>query len=463
MTRILISMTLAASALLAQVRLPQYTKQTLPNGATVILLRKPDVPLVSVRAVFRGGAEAEPADLAGISSITSELMRRGTQSRTSEQIALQLDSIGAELRLASNRQMAFVATEFMARTSDKALAIFEDVLMNPIFPESEVKKVLAQSTDQVRSLKDNPGPAIARYFNAFYYPAGHPYKTSGAANEASLARMTRTEIEAFYKRMYVGRNLILIAAGDFDPAVLGAKISRLAAALPAGSAFQPASAAAPKFDSARLLLVDKPDATQTYFRVGMPGIDRTSQDRVPLLIINTLFGGRFTSMLNDELRVNSGLTYGANCQLEQDRLTGAIVMNSYTRTDTTVQAIDLALSVLKRLRDKGIDAQQLKSAKNYIKGNFPTDRLETADQLADVIGEIEFYSLNKGEIDDLFSRIDAVTLDQANALARKYYSDANLQFCLIGAASKIQDSVKKYAPKMKVISIKDPGFAAPAF
>jgi predicted Zn-dependent peptidase len=457
-SRIFFSIILATASLAAQARLPQYSKQTLPNGATVILLRKPDVPLVSVRAVFRGGAEAEPAGLNGISTITSELMRRGTATRSSDQISLELDSLGATLSLSSTRQLATVSTEFMARTSNDALAIFEDVLLHPTFPEAEVKKLLAQTTDQVRSGKDNPAFAIGRYFNGFYYPAGHPYRTSGAADEASLAKMSRADIEAFYKRTYVGRNLILIAAGDFDPNTLGARIAKLAAALPAGTAFIPAKVASPAYKSARLLLVDKPDATQTYFRIGMPGIERTNQDRVPLLLINTLFGGRFTSMLNDELRVNSGLTYGAQCLLEQDRLTGAIVINSYTRTDSTAKAIDLALATLQRLREKGIDAEMLASAKAYIKGGFPTERLETADQLADILGELEFYGLNKGEIDDFFSRIDAVTVEQANALARKYYSDAALQFVLIGNAAKVEPMVKKYAADAKTVSIKTPGF-----
>jgi predicted Zn-dependent peptidase len=445
-TRFFFSLILAASSLCAQARLPQYSKQSLPNGATVILLRKPDVPLISLRAVFRGGAEAEPAGLNGIASITSELMRRGTAARTSEQIALELDTLGATLNLGSNRQLSSVATEFMARTTDPALAIFEDVLLHPTFPEPEVKKVLAQAADRVRSIKDNPARAIGPFFNAFYYPAGHPYRTSGDPDESSLAKLSRSEIEAFYKRTYVGRNLILIAAGDFDPAALGARISKIAAALPAGSAFTPAKVAAPSHKAARLLLVDKPDATQTYFRIAMPGIERTHSDRVPLQLVNTLFGGRFTSMLNDELRVNSGLTYGANCTVDQDRLTGAIVISSYTRTDATNKAIDLALATLKRLRDQGIDAAQLASAKAYIKGNFPTDRLETADQLAGILGELEFYNLNKGEIDDLFSRIDAITLDQANAIARKYYNDAALQFVLVGNAAQVEPLVKKYAP-----------------
>ncbi|WP_321469870.1 pitrilysin family protein [uncultured Paludibaculum sp.] len=461
--RVILASVLLASSLLGQAKLPPYTKQTLPNGATLILLKKPDVPLVSLRAIFRGGVESEPAALSGVAALTAELVRRGTPTRTSEQVSLDLDSIGATLTGGSDRQASYLATEFMARTQDRALEIFSDVLLHPSFPEPEVKKVLAQAADRLRSIKDNPGAAIGRYFEAFYYPASHPYHRSGTVTEGSLAQIGRDQIVAFHKQAYTGKNLILIAAGDFDPAKLGPVLTNLASQLPAGTEFQPAKVTAPKFDSARLLLVDKPDATQTYFEIGMPGIDRTNRDRVPLMVINTLFGGRFTSMLNDALRVNSGLTYGARCVLEQDRHTGAIVISTYTRTDTTGQAIDMSLEVLKKLSEQGIDADQLASAKAYIKGGFPTQRLETADQLASVLGDLELYGLNKGEIDDYFSRIDAITLEEANTIAKKYYRDANLQFCLLGNASKIQDGVKKYAPKLKVVAIKDSGFEAPAF
>lgn len=461
--RVIPSLLLAAASLYGQAKLPPFTKQTLPNGATLILLKKPDVPLVSVRAIFRGGVEAEPANLNGIAALTAELVRRGTPTRSAEQISLDLDSIGANLNGGSDRQATSLFTEYMARTQDRALEIFSDVLLHPSFPEPEVKKVLAQAADRLRSIKDNPGAAIGRYFEAFYYPPSHPYHRSGSVTEDSLQKITRDEIIAFHKQNYTGKNLILIAAGDFDPAKLGPILAKLAGALPAGTEFQPAKVPTPKFDSARLLLVDKPDATQTYFEIGMPGIDRTNRDRVPLMVINTLFGGRFTSMLNDALRVNSGLTYGARCSVEQDRHTGAIVISTYTRTDSTEKAIDMALDVLKKLETDGIDAAQLASAKAYIKGGFPTQRLETADQLANVLGDLELYGLNKGEIDDYFSRIDAITLEEANTIAKKYYRDTNLQFCLLGNASKFENLVKKYAPKVKVVSIKEPGFDTPAF
>jgi predicted Zn-dependent peptidase len=227
--------------------------------------------------------------------------------------------------------------------------------------------------------------------------------------------------------------------------------------VPAGTPYAWSNASGPA-RRGQLLLIDKPDATQTYFQIAQPGIDKKNPDRTTLDIINTLFGGRFTSMLNDELRVNSGLTYGASAQLEEDRLLGAIVISTYTKTDTTTQAIDMAVDVLKRLNEKGISAEQLASAKAYVKGLYPTRRLETIDQLAALIGEIELYGLGRDEVDGYFGRIDAITLDQANATIKKYYKTGDLTFVVLGAADKIREQMKKYDPHATEVQIKAAGW-----
>jgi predicted Zn-dependent peptidase len=251
----------------------------------------------------------------------------------------------------------------------------------------------------------------------------------------------------------------VVVTGDFDTAAAKTKLAAAFGSAPAGTAFQ-WPAATGSAAKGRLLLIDKPDATQTYFQIAQPGIDKKSGDRATLEIVNTLFGGRFTSMLNDALRVNSGLTYGAAALLQVDRLPGAIVISTYTKTDTTVQAIDMALDVLKRLNEKGITAEQLASAKAYVKGLYPTRHLETIDQLATEIGEIELYGLGRDAVDGYFNRIDAITLDQANAAIRKYYRSDNLTFVILGAADKIREPVKKYHPEMTEIPVKSAGWGA---
>jgi predicted Zn-dependent peptidase len=454
MIRLLIGL-IAVAAFAAEVRLPPFTKSTLANGVVVYLVRKPAVPLVSFRILVRGGIESEPRELAGLSSVTAQLLRRGTAKRTADQFSNELDSLGGTFGASSNEQATVVSSEFLKKDFAAGLDLTADALLHATFPEDETSKTLARSIDGSRSAKDNPQAAISQYFRAFFYGPEHPY--GRPADEASYGRMTRAAIVEYAHRMFVGRNLIVIVSGDFDPAMAAGLVKSTFEPVPAGAAYEWAKAALP-LPGGRLLLVDKSDATQTYFRIAQPGISRTDPDRTALQLVNTLFGGRFTSMLNDALRVNSGLTYGASSIVDLHREPGALTISTYTRTETTEKAIDMALDVLKRLNTNGITAEQLASVKAYTKGLYPTSQLETADQVANLLGDIELFGLNRGEVDDLFSRIDAVTVERANAVAKKWYGQDKLTFVVLGNASKIRDTVKKYAPSVKEVSVKDPGF-----
>jgi predicted Zn-dependent peptidase len=211
------------------------------------------------------------------------------------------------------------------------------------------------------------------------------------------------------------------------------------------------------FVGRKLLLVNKPDSTQTFFRIGNLGISQTDPDRVYLEVINTLFGGRFTSMINSELRIKSGLTYGANSAFDQRRLAGPFVIASYTPNKTTEKALDLALDVLKRLHEKGITAEELQSAKNYIKGQSPTD-IETTNQLAELLTRLRFYGLGDSEINEYYQRIDAMTLDDARRVIKQHFPLDNLVFVLIGKAEEIKPILSKYAGQIDQKSIQDIGF-----
>jgi zinc protease len=457
MKRVLLALAIGAP-LMAQVKLPPYTREALPNGAAVYYMRKTGLPLVSFRVLVKGGAESDPASLAGLSGLTAELLRRGAGRLSANQFADEVDGLGGTFNAATDDQATIITAEFLEKDFERGLALVADAVLRPTFPEEEVRKALARRGDQLRAAKDNPGMAIPSYYRSFFFGAAHPY--GRVPDEASFGRMRRQDIVDYHHRMYAGRNLIVVVAGAFDPAQARSVVASAFGAAPAGTAYQwaedrPAAPAA----SARVLLVDKPDATQTYFVIAQPGVRRTSPDRVALNLVNTLVGGRFTSMLNQELRVSSGLTYGASSRVDWNRLTGAIAVNTYTRTDSTGRAIDLALAVLKRVQESGITAEQLASAKAYVKGTFAPTRVQTADQIATVLGEMELFGLGRGEVDDFFAKVDAVTLDEANAVARRYYKPSNLTFVLLGSAAKIREAAAKYGPKVVERPVTAPGWA----
>ena len=443
MKRLLVAMILCAS-LAAQVKLPPYTREVLPNGTVMYFMQRSGIPLVRFLVVVKGGSESDPLDRSGLASVTAELLRRGTAQYSAAQFSEAVDGLGGTFNANADEQSTTISAEFLSKDFDRGLALVSEAVLHPTFPDEEVRKIVARRVDSLKSTKDNPGAAIRPFYQTFFFTGAHPY--GRVPEEASYDRIRRAEIVDAHKRLYVGQNLIVIVAGDFDPATAKAGVAKTFGAAPGGEPFHfLASASVPRPSAPRVFLIDKPDATQTYFVIAQPGVRRATADRVPLILVNTLFGGRFTSMINDALRVSSGLTYGASSSvLQMGRLDGAITINTYTKTDTTEKAIDMALDVLKSLGDKGLTADQLTSAKAYVKGEYPTRTVQTADQIASVLAEMELFGLGRDEVDQYFARVDAVTLDQANAVARKYYRTDNLTFVLLGNAAKIRDVAKKY-------------------
>jgi predicted Zn-dependent peptidase len=437
-------------------KLPPYKKVTLKNGVTVLLMEQHEVPIISFNFIVRAGSVSDPVGKEGLASITAGLLRKGTKTRTADQIASELDFVGGVLSVDANFDYTGGVAEFVKKDINKGLDLLSDVLSNPTFPQEEVAKLIKQRVDSIKADKDSAENVIGTYFSAYMY-GNHPYGRAVSGDEKSVASITRNDIASFYREHYGPSNSILAVAGDFNTAEMEQMLTGKFGAWQGN----PTSGAKIKepvpVEGKRLLLVDKPDSTQTFFQIGNLGIERTNPDRVFIQVVNTLFGGRFTSMLNTELRIKSGLTYGARSSFSQRVRPGPFTIYTYTRNETTEQAIDLALDVLKRLHEKGITEQELKSAKEYLKGQFPPT-IETTDQLAALIAQLEFYGLDAGDINNYYTKIDSMTLADAGRVIKQYFPADNLVFVLIGKASEIGQLAKKYAPKVDTKPISQPGF-----
>jgi predicted Zn-dependent peptidase len=437
-------------------KLPPFRKTKLPNGLTVLLMEKHNVPLVSFHMIVKTGSTADPEGAEGTASVTAALLRHGTQSRSGEQYAADLDFIGGNFNANASIDYTTISAEFMKKDLAKGLDLLSDPVIHPTFPAAEVTKIIAQRKSGILSAKDQAQGVLGIYFNAYLFGA-NPYARPTGGDEQSLAHISRDTIALFYQTYYKPGNAVLAVVGDFDSAEMEKMIASqfsgwAGGSVPAVRVNDPVPAT-----GKRLLLVDKPDSTQTYFRIGNDGISRTNPDRIYVSVVNTLFGGRFTSMINSALRIQSGLTYGANSAFEQRKAPGPFYISTYTKNPTTEQAMDMALDVLKQLHEKGISAEQLASAKSYLKGQYPL-RLETSDQLASQLADLEFYGLDARDVDDFYPKLDAMTLADAQRIIKTYYPLDNLVFVVIGKASEIGPVVKKYAPQMDTRSISDPGF-----
>jgi zinc protease len=440
-------------------RLPPHEKLVLKNGLTVLLMGKRGVPLIDVFALVKTGAAADPAGQEGLASITAGLLRKGTKSRTAQQFSADLDYIGGSFGADAGADFTNISAEFMTKDLARGLELFSDAVLHPTFPQSETEKILAQSLDGVKSTKDEPQAVLGLYFEGYLY-GSHPYGRPSDGDELSLKRIQRDAILKFYEANYAPGNTILGVAGEFDSGEMRKKLEETFGAWPARTVASAAVTAVPPSKGKKLLLIDKPDATQTYFAIGNIGVAVNDPDRVAIRVVNTIFGGRFTSDLNEALRVESGYTYGARSFFDSRKAPGPFEIASFTKNETTTPAIDLALQVLEKLHKNGVTAEQLASAKSYIKGQFPPT-METSGQLARRIVVDEYYGLGDDEVNQLEARVDAVTSAIAKQIIEKHFPLDNLVFVLIGNASAIGPAVKKYADKIDQRPISDPGFWPP--
>ncbi|MEK6299951.1 MAG: pitrilysin family protein [Acidobacteriota bacterium] len=438
-------------------KVPPFKKVVLNNGLTLLLMEQHEVPIISLNFIVQSGSVADPVGKEGTASATAALLRKGTKSRTADQISNELDFVGGQLDSDATFDYSSGTAEFVKKDIAKGLDLLADILLNPTFPQDEVTKLLKQRIDEIKAAKDEAQAVIGNYFRAYLY-VRHPYGRPANGDEKSIAAITRADVLNFYQTYYSPRNTILSVVGDFETAAmeqtLRGRFGDWKGPVPEKrKPLLAAQAVAGK----KLLLVDKPDSTQTFFQIGNLGIARTNPDRVFIQVVNTLFGGRFTSMLNTELRIKTGLTYGARSSFIQHQNPGPFVISTYTRNETTEKAIDMTIEILKRLHEKGVTEEDLKSAKTYLKGQFPPT-IETSDQLADLLAQLEFYGLDASDVNGYYAKIDSMTMADARRVINQYFPMENLVFVLIGKAAEIEPIARKYAPTIDKKAISQPGF-----
>jgi zinc protease len=444
-TPLIVVALLASSPALGAMSLPPTREMVLPNGAKLILAEKHDVPLISFAAYVRGGSITDPPGKEGLASLTAEMLRKGAGKRSAQEIASTTDGAGAVLSTGANVELSWVVGEFLARDEGLMIELLSDLLRRPSFPDSEFVKLKQQWIDALRSEKDNPNNLLTEYGRA-YFMSDHPYGRPLDGDEATVATITRDDVIACYRANFGGDRLILSVVGDFDS-------KRMEAALRSavgGWARAPgALAGVPeprRLEGRRVLLLDKPDATQTYFWIGNLGISRTDPDRNAVDAANTYFGGRFTSMLSTALRIRSGLTYHIGCNVIRYARPGPIEIPAYTKTESTQRAIDLTIETLKTFRNSGLDSTALSSVKSYLAGLYPTS-FETSDQIAARLAELALYNLPHEELTGYVDRIRKLDGGKLTSIIRRAYPDPkDLTLVLIGNAAAIRATAKRYGP-----------------
>jgi predicted Zn-dependent peptidase len=447
-----------AAALPAQAafKLPAPEKILLKNGITVYYLRTTETPIVSFRLMLRGaGSAQEPAALEGIASLTAELLQKGTATLSADGVAEAVDFMGARFGVNTGEEMVTLSADSLSEHFPRLLAIAADCLTGPAFSADEFQKAVKTRRDSLKAVKDSPGAAVRSYFAKAYY-GSHPLGHLSNGTEESLAKMTLADVQAYYKTYYGPAKAVAAVVGDIDRAalvtLLNAALGKWKGAKVAVTALPPL----PKPQGIKLLLVDKPDATQAYWILGAPGYALGDPVTPAAAVMNTLFGGRFTSWLMTELRIKRGLTYGANSSFATFSSGGTFTASSYTKNDKIGEMLQIVFDLLKKARIEGFTAEELTSSRNYIQGQFPPT-IETNASKAGAYARLAFFGLGFDYYDRYLAGVQGTDPQAAQAAAAKLLPSDGYVLVVVGKKAEIKAQLDRFGTWAEK-KISDPGF-----
>lgn len=437
---LLITLTFVAFNIQAQFKVPGYQKFKLKNGLTVYLMEQHEVPTINVSAIFPAGSIYDQKQ-SGLASLTASALMHGTTKTNKQTLDETLDFHAARVGTGSSKEFASLSAEFAAKDREKILSLISEIIQSPSFDTAEFSKEKQRILIGLEQMKESPRNVIGAYYEKFLF-GNHVYGNVNSGSVKTVTPITTTDLKAFYTANYFPEGSAIAVVGDFKSADMKKLITKYFSTWKkTGKNVKQTDTKFNTPNKSRVLLVNKADARETTFYIGGFGVSRNNPDMVAIDVVNTYFGGRFTSLLNDELRVNSGLTYGASSRFNSYKHNGTFYITTFTANKTTEAAINKTLEIINRLHDKGLDEASLTSAKNYIKGQFPP-RYETNGQLAGLLTSMFWYNYDESYINNFEKNVDGLTVAKAKEIIAKYFPKDKLQFVLIGKAEEISDYAK---------------------
>ncbi len=427
-----------------KVTLPKGVEMHLDNGMTVLILEDHRLPQISISLDLRGGGGLlDPPEMTGLAGLAATMMREGTTTRTTKQIAEQLDLLAASAGAAASATTMSAAFNMsgLSDNFDKWLALGTDILLHPSFPPEEWAKLKQRTLVGLRQQRTNPAFLASERFNKTIF-GDHPMARI-SATPATVDAITPEAMKKWHDERLAPQNTILGIAGDVTPAEVMPKI-KAAFGEWKKTDFNPVQPpSAPPQKELHVVVVNRPSSVQTNIVIGNVGIDRRSPDYFAMTVMNQVLGGGASSRLFNNLREDKGYTYGAYSRFAAGMLAGPWEASSEVRTDVTEGAMHEFFVELQRIREEKVPVAELEEKKRAVVASFALS-LENPAQLLNYAMTRRDYNLPEDYWDTYPARIAAVTPEEVQRVARKYLTLDNIQIVAVGDATRIKSVLEKY-------------------
>ena len=421
------------------VRFPPYEIRTLPNGLQVIAVLHHEQPIVSMRMIVRAGGSGDPRDKLGLARLAAALLDQGTTTRSATEMSDTIDFIGGEIGTGAAIDLTFLNTIVMKDSFETGLAMLSEMARHPAFAQAEIDRQRQQMLSSLQVSLADPDFIANAVFDRLVY-GFHPYGLPGAGTPQTLAAVTRADLLAFHQRNFVPNNALLAIVGD---------VTAEEAFSGAAHAFgdwdrrdvPPSAFIAPPDPTRRVIVVNKPDAVQTEVRVGHLGVRRNHPDYMALNLAIRILGGEGANRLHQVLRTERGLTYGAQAEMDALKEAGDFQAQTNTRSEATGEVLRLMVDEFWRLQRERVSERELGDAKAYVTGSFPLT-IETPDAIATQVLNVLFYGLPIEQLQSFRERVNRVTPDDIQRVARAYLRPDRLSIVLVGNAAAFTSQLR---------------------
>ncbi len=408
-------------------------RTVLPNGLIVLTERMEHLRSVAMGVWIKSGSRCESAEINGISHFVEHMVFKGTRSRSAQHIAREMDSIGGNLDAFTGKETICFNVKSLAEHVPIALDVLSDLVLNPTFASSDIERERGVILEEIKIDEDNPDVLVHELFTQNFW-RDHPLGKPILGTTATVGKLDQEKLFDYHSGRFLGGNMIFSAAGNLEHDQFVAAVSEKFSALKLGHAQQEQQA--PEA-SARVVLRNKKALEQVQICLGVPSPPITDGNRYITLILNTVLGGGMSSRLFQTIREEHGMVYSIYSDLNPYRDTGTLCIYAGTSAGKALEVIDLILLELRKLKDTPLTDEELKRAKDQVRGNILMG-LESSNSRMANLARQEMYFQQFFTVEEIIARIDAVDAAQVQTMAQRLFDTDRIAVTLLGRLDGIK-------------------------
>ena len=423
-------------------KFPTVIEDKLKNGLTVLAVEDHRLPKIYFRMGVCFGEKNDPEQKEGAAQLISQLIRKGTRSRSYRQIVEEIESAGGSLHTAVSSDFFYIYGDFLEEHFGTGMELLNEIIRHPTFPPDEFQKERHKLIANLENQKSSPDYLGHRRMNAALY---HPHPYARTYSQKSIERIRRELLMELHRRYFVPGNAYLILAGDIsrdDGLELARKyLDEWEGQKPAGSGFPLPETP----DSRTVQLVNRPGSAQSNIQLGNLLFPRNHPDYIPLTVMNKILGGGASGRLFLNLREEKGYTYGAYSNPSAYREAGGWTAGAEVRTEVTGKALEAFFDEFEKIRSEKVSDEELRNARRYLMGVFPLQN-ETPAEVAGQILTQKLYQLPPDYWNQYPREVQKVTAETVLEMARCYILPDQMRIVVVGDAEKIQPELEQFGP-----------------